>query len=136
MRVALESSLEDLTEGVIGAAFEVSNILGHGFLEVVYQRAMAVELEKRGIVFERKVSFEVSYKQRDVGVFVADFVIDKKVIVELKAIERLSPAHVGQVLNYWLNSRFVGIVVESLSIRFGSQRDGSRALSGLVLACR
>ncbi len=100
MRMNLKPEIESLTEAVIGAAFEVSNVLGHGFLEAVYRRAFASELTNRGTPFEKEVSFHISYKETEVGISVADFVIDHHVIVELKAVKRLNDTHVGQVLKY------------------------------------
>src|SRR5438094_4249844 len=77
-----------LTEAVIGSAFEVSNILGAGFLEKVYERALIRELTDRGVTAKPQVSFPVCYKGRYVGEYVADLVIEGKLIVELKCVDR------------------------------------------------
>ena len=90
----------ELTEKIIGAAFEVSNTLGHGFLESVYRRALLFELELLGVPAKEEVNFSVRYKGREIGRYLADLVVDERVIVEMKAVEGLTPAHVGQLLNY------------------------------------
>lgn len=99
MRIQLDTDLEELTGAIIGAAFEVSNVLGHGFLENVYRKALLLELTLRGLQAEEEAAFDVSYKGKSLGQYYADILVAKTVFVELKAIERLSSAHVGQVLN-------------------------------------
>ena len=100
MKIHLDESMEKLTERTIGSAFEVLNELGHGFPEAIYQKALAHELTQSGISVEQQVPFKVRYKGVLVGNYYADIVVDKRVIIELKAVEKLVPAHVGQVLNY------------------------------------
>ncbi|MCB2100588.1 MAG: GxxExxY protein [Rhodobacterales bacterium] len=97
---ALDPRARDVTNRVVGAAFDVSNGLGHGFLENVYQKALGIEIELRGLRVEEQVAFPVSYKGRHVGTYVADLVVERSVIVELKAAKALTQAHVGQTLNY------------------------------------
>jgi len=89
----------------LAAAFEVSNILGNGFLEAVYQKALLKELSLAGLFVEREVSYRISYKGDPVGTYIADLVVERSVVVELKAIEALGPSHVGQCLNYLRASR-------------------------------
>ena len=96
----LNQDRDPLTERVIGAAFEVSNHLGHGFLEPVYQKALMHELVEAGLDAENQVGFRVHYKGVMVGWYYADILVDRRVIIELKAVANLSSAHVGQVLNY------------------------------------
>jgi GxxExxY protein len=96
----MNADLNDLTERVLGAVFEVSNTLGAGFLEKVYERALVRELELRGIRASAQDSLKVKYKGRYVGEYVADLVIEGALIVELKCAERLTDAHVAQCLNY------------------------------------
>ena len=91
---------EELTEKVIGTFFEVYNTLGYGFLENVYENALCLEFEKRGISFSRQVPIKVRYCDRVVGEYVADLVIADLVIVELKAVKTLLPQHEAQLLNY------------------------------------
>ena len=89
-----------LTERVLGAVFEVSNTLGAGFLEKVYQRALLHELYLQGIRATAEVSFPVSYKGHAVGQYFADIVVEDVLVIELKCAERLSTEHTAQCLNY------------------------------------
>jgi len=91
---------KELTFAVIGAAMEVHRLLGSGFLEAVYQKALAHELRARNILFEEQVHLPVTYKSELVGNYVADFVIDGKLIVEIKAVSRLNSAHQAQAMHY------------------------------------
>lgn len=85
--------LNSLTERVIAAIFEVSNTLGAGFLEKVYQRALLAELRLRGIRASAEVSFVVTYKGQSVGEYFADLLIEDVLIVELKCADRFSNEH-------------------------------------------
>ena len=89
-----------LTEKVIGAAIEVHRILGTGYLESVYEEALAVEFELRNIVFSRQHPIAVRYKSRTIGEGRLDFFIDNRLIVELKTVETLLPIHTAQVISY------------------------------------
>jgi GxxExxY protein len=100
MKTFLGAEIEKITEGILGAAFEVSRVLGHGFLEVVYRKAVVHELDLRGFSVAEEQPFEVSYKGTKLGLYYCDLLVNQAVIVELKAIEQLTPSHVGQVLNY------------------------------------
>ncbi|MHA1597637.1 MAG: GxxExxY protein [Alphaproteobacteria bacterium] len=91
---------ENITERIIGAAMEVSNFLGHGFLETVYEKALVGELQHRDLIIEEQKRYSVLYKGEPVGTFVPDILVEGRIIVELKAIDRLSPSHTGLVLNY------------------------------------
>ena len=90
----------DVTGAVIACAFEVHSILGTGFQEVVYQRALAVEMESRGLSFAREWEVPIFYKERQVGTRRVDFLVDEKVVVELKAIGELEKVHLAQAINY------------------------------------
>jgi GxxExxY protein len=90
----------DLTGRILGAAFEVSNTLGAGFLEKVYARALLQELRLRGIRAATEVSFAVTYKGHRVGEYFADIIVDDLVVIELKCVDRLSNEHMAQCLNY------------------------------------
>ncbi len=92
--------INDLTYAINGAVFEVNNILGPGFLERVYENALLVELKKRGLKAKNQVPITVSYKDVVVGDYVADLLVEEKVIVELKTVENLDRAHEAQLLNY------------------------------------
>ena len=89
-----------LTYSVIGAAMEVHRELGSGFLEAVYQKALAHELRLRKILFEEQVHLPITYKGELIGNYIADFVVDGKLIVEIKAVSRLSSVHQAQAMHY------------------------------------
>ena len=89
-----------LTERVLGAVFEVSNTLGAGFLEKVYQRALLHEFRLRGIRAHAEVPFSVTYKGHGVGEYFADILVEDRLVIELKCAERLSNEHTAQCLNY------------------------------------
>ena len=100
--MTIELKYKDITEKIIGACFEVHKFLGNGFQEVIYQRALAWELAKAGLSFAREIEQEIFYKelQEPIGTRRADFVIEGKVLVELKAIILLEDVHLAQILNY------------------------------------
>ena len=89
-----------LTEAVLGAAFKVSNTLGAGFLEKVYERALVRELAHRGLEVRSQVSVKVSYKGHPVGEYFADLLVEDQLLVELKCVESFAPEHTAQCLNY------------------------------------
>ena len=95
-----ELIFKELTFAVIGAAMEVHKILGPGFLETVYQIALDRELKLRGIPFEQQKHLAVYYKDVLVGDYIADFVVDGKVIVEIKAVSAWNPRHDAQAVHY------------------------------------
>ena len=97
-----ELKYKDITEKIIGASFEVHKFLGNGFQEVIYQRALAWELSNAGLSFAREIEQDIFYKdlQEPIGTRRADFVIEGKVLVELKALVELEDVHMAQVLNY------------------------------------
>ncbi len=92
--------MSQLTGVVIGAAIEVHRVLGPGFLESVYEEALCVELQLRGIPFRRQPVVAVNYKGRLVGEGRLDLLVSNTLIVELKAVENLTPIHEAQVLSY------------------------------------
>jgi len=91
---------KDLTYAIIGAAMEVHRVLGAGFVESVYEAALAHEFELRGISYQRQARLRVDYKEVVAGEFRADFLVDDKVVVELKAIKTLTNGDEAQLLNY------------------------------------
>jgi GxxExxY protein len=104
----------DITERVIGSAFEVHKFLGNGFQEVIYQRALAYEMQQVGLSFAREISQDIFYKDLPdpIGTRRADFVVEGKVLVELKAVVLLEDAHWAQVLNYLRAYRLeVGLLI-------------------------
>jgi GxxExxY protein len=90
------------TEKIIGLAIQVHSELGSGFLESVYQKALMIELGDAGVSFESGVPLEVRYKGRSAGTFMADLIIEKKLLLELKAVDAIVPIHEVQVVNYLL----------------------------------
>lgn len=97
-----ELKYKDITEKIIGAAFDVHSFLGNGFQEVIYQRALAWEMSQKDLRFEREIAQEIYDKDlpKPIGTRRADFVVEKKVLVELKAIIQLDDVHLAQALNY------------------------------------
>ena len=91
---------EKLTYSVIGAAMEVHRILGAGFLEAVYQKALAREFLLRQIPFVEQVRLPVTYKGLLVGEYVADYTVEEKLIIEIKAVSKLNRAHQAQAMHY------------------------------------
>ncbi|MGI8742943.1 MAG: GxxExxY protein [Bryobacteraceae bacterium] len=91
---------EWLTEKVIGAAFEVSNVLGAGFLEKVYERALMRELFLRGLKVSSQAPFPVLYKGQHIGDYLADILVEDKLIVELKCVDAFGDDHLAQCINY------------------------------------
>ena len=92
--------LNSLSEKVLGAVFEVSNTLGAGFLEKVYERALLIELSTRGIQATAQTSLAINYKGRSVGEYFADILVEDVLVIELKCVEHLANEHIAQCLNY------------------------------------
>ena len=92
--------INDITYAINGAVFEVNRILGSGFLEKVYENALLIELKRRGIKAESQVPIKVLYKEEVVGEYIADLLVEDKVIVELKTVENIDKVHEAQLLNY------------------------------------
>jgi len=110
---------KDITEKIIGASFEVHKFLGNGFQEVIYQRALAYEMAQAGLEFQREIEQDIYYKELNepIGTRRADFVVEGKVLVELKALVQLEDVHLAQALNYLKAYRLeVGLL-----INFGSK---------------
>ena len=92
--------LDELTEKIIGCVFAVSNTLGCGFLEKVYENTLAQEFRKRDIQFSQQHPIQIRYDSVIVGDYVADFLVEENVLVELKVVKDLDDVHVAQCLNY------------------------------------
>ena len=108
---------DELTYKIIGCAMKVHTKLGPGFQEVIYQRCLAIELERAGLIFARELEQEIFYDGISVGTRRADFVIEIKVVVELKALVSLEDVHLAQAKNYVVAYDFpLGLL-----INFGSQ---------------
>jgi GxxExxY protein len=97
-----ELKYKDITEKIIGASFEVHKFLGNGFQEVIYQRALSWEFSKAGLSFAREIEQDIYYKEllEPIGTRRADFVVEGKILVEIKAIIQLEDVHLAQILNY------------------------------------
>ena len=92
--------INELTYQINGAIFEVNRVLGAGFLEKVYENALLIELIARGLKAENQIPIKVQYKGKEVGEYYADIVVEKQVILELKALDSLQKIHEAQLLNY------------------------------------
>ncbi len=95
-----EYKYSDITEKIIGCAMEVHRALGNGFQEVIYQRALAIEMEMRGLNFSREHEMNIFYKEHKIGNRRVDFFVEEKIMVELKAVVKLEDVHLAQAINY------------------------------------
>jgi len=91
---------DELTYKIIGCAMQVHKTLGNGFQEVIYQRSLAIELEKQGLSFAREQEIPIYYDGIEVGTRRVDLLVEDEVMVELKALTELEDAHIAQGLNY------------------------------------
>lgn len=108
---------DELTYKIIGCAMKVHNTMGSGFQEVIYQRCLAIELERVGLGFKREQEQTVYYENIEVGTRRADFIIENKLVVELKALVKLEDVHLAQAKNYTVAYDFpLGLL-----INFGAQ---------------
>lgn len=113
-----EHRLDSITERIIGCAYSVSNTLGCGFLEKVYENALAHELRKNGMAVVQQGPVQVTYDGIVVGDYVADLIVEGRILIELKAVKLLSDVHQAQCLNYL---RATGLKV-CLLINFATPR--------------
>ena len=112
-----------VTEAIIGAAFRVANTLGSGFLEKVYENALAIELREKHHRVEQQKAIEVWYKEQMIGLYQADLIVDDAVVVELKAVSGLHRTHRAQCLNYLRATKMeTGLVINFGSPRIDIQR--------------
>ena len=103
---------QDLTKEIIGSFYVVYNALGYGFLEKIYENALAMELEGKGFQIQQQKAISVYYRQRLMGEYFADLVVNDLVIVELKAVRLLSDSHKAQLLNYLKATQYeVGLLL-------------------------
>lgn len=91
---------EELTHKIIGCAIKVHSTLGNGFQEVIYQRALAIEMEKQGLGFRREMEMTIYYEGVDIGIRRVDFFVEDIIMVELKALIKLEDVHLAQAMNY------------------------------------
>ena len=114
-------TIDEITYKVNGCAMKVHNTLGNGFQEVIYQRCLAIELSRIGLIFAREVEQTIFYEDIEVGVRRADFIIENQVVVELKAVINLEDAHLAQAKNYVTAYKFpIGLLINfgSTSLQF------------------
>ena len=109
---------EKITESIIGCAFEVINELGAGFLESVYEKALLIALADVGLSAQSQQAIKVLFRNKNVGDFYADLLIENKVLVELKTVKFITPQHEGQIINY-LNATGTNV---GLLINFGNPK--------------
>jgi len=95
-----QSPLNELTHKIIGCAMKVHSTLGNGFQEIIYQRALAIEMEFQGLSFVREKEMPIFYREINIGTRRVDFFVESSVMVELKAIEKLEDVHKAQAINY------------------------------------
>ncbi len=98
--IKVEYKYSELTGKIIGCAMEVHKILGNGFQEVIYQRALALEFELQKLGFSREFEMLIHYKENHIGTRRVDFLVDEEISVELKAIIKLEDVHLAQAINY------------------------------------
>ncbi len=108
--------IDDLIKQVIGASYIVHNALGCGFLEKVYEKALAIELRKANIFFQEQFPIPVYYQDERIGDYFADLLVEVRLIVELKSVENVSSAHEKQLVNYLTATK----IDDGLLINFGS----------------
>lgn len=116
----------DITERILGCCFDVINELGAGFLESVYENALLIALREKGLRVGQQVPLKVMFRQRCVGEFFADLIVEEVVIVELKAVKTLAPEHMAQTINYL---KATGLPV-GLLVNFGAARLEYKRLYG------
>ena len=95
-----EYKYSDITSKIIGCAMKVHSTLGNGFQEVIYQRCLAIEMRNQDLEFERELEIPIYYEETEVGTRRVDFLIENKIMVELKAISQIEKIHIAQGLNY------------------------------------
>ena len=112
---------KEITEKIIGSSMRVHSALGNGFQEVIYQRALEIEMEEAGLHFARELSMPIYYKARQIGERRVDFFVEEKIMVELKAIIQPDNVHLAQAKNYLeAYNMQVGLLINfgSISLQF------------------
>lgn len=108
---------KELTHKIIGCSMKVHSILGSGFQEVIYQRALAIEMKKQGLSYAREMEMEIFYDEIQIGTRRVDFFVEDRIMVELKALSKLDDSHLAQAMNY---CQAYGLPI-GLLINFGSK---------------
>ena len=109
---------EKLTAEILSASFEVSNELGNGFLESIYEKSLLLALQEKGMKAVAQVPLKVKFRDQVVGDFYADIIVEDKILLELKTVKKIAPEHIAQVLNYL---KATGLHV-GLLINFGNRK--------------
>lgn len=123
MNTGKEFLYKELTGEIIEAACNVHNSLGCGLLEKIYENSLAWELELKGRKISSQKEFRVIYREKEVGIYYADLIIDDKVIVEVKAVEQINDIHRAQLLNYLrLSALRVGLLINFASPKLQYER--------------
>jgi len=112
-----EEDINALTHKIIGCAMQVHRTLGNGFQEVIYQRALAIEFSFQNISFNREMEMDLFYREQHIGTRRVDFFVENKVMVEIKAIEKLEDVHKAQAINYCEAYN----IADGLLINFGAK---------------
>lgn len=103
---------EEITHKIIGCAMKVHSTLGNGFQEVIYQRALAIEMQKQGLSFQREMEMTIFYDGIDIGTRRVDFFVEENIMVELKALIKLEDVHLAQAKNYLTAYNFdIGLLI-------------------------
>lgn len=109
--------INDVTRKIIGCAMKVHSALGNGFQEVIYQRALAIEMQKQSLEFQREMEMTIYYDGIEIGTRRVDFFVEDSVMVELKALEKLEDVHKAQAINYCEAYN----IADGLLINFGAK---------------
>ncbi|MBX7152018.1 GxxExxY protein [bacterium] len=104
--------INKITEKIIGCGINVHKTLGPGLLESIYESALCIELEESRLTFERQKSIPVVYKNKSIGEFRADLIVENQIVVELKSVERMDPVFHAQILSYMkLGNYRIGLLI-------------------------
>ena len=113
----MDKKINEITHRIIGCAMRVHSTLGNGFQEVIYQRALAIEMQKQSLEFQREMEMTIYYDGIDIGTRRVDFFVEDSVMVELKALEKLEDVHKAQAINYCEAYN----IADGLLINFGAK---------------
>lgn len=117
MITRMEEKINDITHKIIGCAMKVHSTLGNGFQEVIYQRALAIEMRLANLSFEREMEMPIFYRDEQIGTRRVDFFVQNCVMVELKAMEKIEDVHKAQAINYLEAYN----IADGLLINFGAK---------------
>ncbi len=119
--------LRELTSRILKACFEVSNELGCGYLESVYEKSLIIALREKGLFCQSQVHMQVKFRGKIVGEFTPDVVVENNVLLELKVVKAIAPEHIAQVLNYLRISGLpIGMLVNFGNIKLEYRRFNNR----------